>query len=308
MARVETYVFLDLETTGLPKYELNKSRITELSMVAVSRDHVVETRPGALPRVISKFTKCFNPQRMIYPIGAEFTGLCNDLLENETAFNKNVFNTINNYLELFRKPICLIAENGHNCDFPILKNHFVKLNCTLPDDVLCADSLYAFYDILKIHESVNRQISDRKVLIRSCNEASISGLAIDKTQNHLDDLAGLTQEFLDDELKIPCSMQEQNEKTPQKKKITKLQERKRKVTRRCFFGDDEKPEKRYKLHCIYERVLRRPAPTAHRAENDSVMTMEIAIALGQRFVDWVDDNHTPFADVKPMRCGVPLEE
>lgn len=299
--------------TGLPKYELNKSRITELSMVAVSRDHVVETRPGALPRVVSKFTKCFNPKRMIYPIGAEFTGLCNDLLENETAFNLNVFNTIKNYLELFRKPVCLIAENGNVCDFPILKNHFEKLNCALPNDILCADSLYAFYDILKIHESVNRQSSNGEVSNRSSNEASTSGLnhnqkLIDNTQYHVDELAGLTQEFTENEWKMPHSMQEQNERTPQKRKIITLPERKKKVARRCFYGDDKKPEKRYRLRCIYERVLNRPAPPPHRAENDSIMTVEIAITLGQKFIKWIDDNHIPFADVKPMRCGVPLEE
>ncbi|AHD25521.1 v-trex-a [Choristoneura murinana nucleopolyhedrovirus] len=37
MASIETYVFLDLQTTGMPEYENNKTQITELGLQCVTR-------------------------------------------------------------------------------------------------------------------------------------------------------------------------------------------------------------------------------------------------------------------------------
>ncbi|XP_026727531.1 uncharacterized protein LOC113493735 [Trichoplusia ni] len=315
MARIETYVFIDLETSGLPYKELNKTKITELSMVAISRKQVLETNPGSMPRVISKFTKCFNPRRMIDPDSTEVTGLCNDLLENETAFNLNVCNIINSYLELFQKPVCLIAQNGHTFDFPILKNHFELLNCALPDDILCADSLNAFYDLEK-EESANRhryngELASRKRVLDTDNEPSNEATSVpnykrkglDNTHNVDNVKTSLTKDYVENDANTTQSMQEQNEKTPQRRTTNQPLERKKKVVRKLFFENDKRPDKSYKLQYIYERVLRRPPPEAHMAENDCVMAMEIAIGLGQRFVDWVADNHMPFAEVKAMKKG-----
>ncbi|CAH0596852.1 unnamed protein product [Chrysodeixis includens] len=282
MDRIETYVFIDLETTGLPKHESNQTRITELSMVAVSRDHVMKATPEELPRVLNKFTKCFNPERPINPKSAEITGLSNDLLKNETTFNQKVCNAINSYLDLFQKPVCLVAHNGHGFDFPILKNHFEKLNnCSMPIDILCADSIYAFYDLEKEDESGNRQSSSEegssgKRVLDTENEPKPKRQAVENTQNQLDD------------------------KTPQSGTVNTPPERRRQIVRNIFYGNDKKPDKSYKLEDIYERVSGRAAKDAHRAEGDCVMAMEIAIRLGQRFVDWVANNQSPFAEVRAM--------
>ncbi|CAH0596851.1 unnamed protein product [Chrysodeixis includens] len=315
MKRIETYVFLDLETTGFPSQELNKTKITELSMVSISRQQM-EGTAGTFPQLLSKFTKCFNPERPVAPGSADITGLCNFLLENETTFNENVCNTINSYLDLFQKPVCLLAHNGHGFDFPILKKHFEKLNCSLSSDVLCADSLYAFYDILRKDGSVNEQScntegSSRKRVLDTENESSNDGpdskqMAIENTLNALDDdnpLAGLTQEFLENDVK-PLTMQEQNERTPQKRTNNPPPVKRKNIVRKIFYENHKKPDKSYQLEAVYERVLGRPAKDAHRAESDCVMAVEIAIRLGQRFVDWVAENQVPFAEVKAMKRGL----
>jgi three prime repair exonuclease-2 len=67
---------LDLETTGLP---FDKPvRITEIAMVAVLREHILEyasdiTPEAALPRVLSKLTVCVHPRRVVSKRAAEIT-------------------------------------------------------------------------------------------------------------------------------------------------------------------------------------------------------------------------------------------
>ncbi|XP_026727533.1 uncharacterized protein LOC113493737 [Trichoplusia ni] len=301
MVQIETYVFIDLETTGLPNLQNNETKITELSMVAVSRTALLSATRLALPRVINKFTKCLNPQRQIDQVSSKITGLTNDLLENETAFNLNVFNTINSYLELFQKPVCLIAQNGHTFDFPILKYHFELLNCALPKDILCADSLYAFYDLGKDEPAFlpisNRELASRKRPHDTVNDSSKEGTSgINHKRKFIENVQNL-----DNQSNAPHSVQEQNEQIP-----NRAANPPRRIVRSIFYENDPKPNMRFRLEDIYIRVLGVAAPEAHMAENDCTMAIQIANDYGQRFVDWVADNQMPFAEVKAMRKGAKL--
>lgn len=296
MSAVATYVFVDLETTGLPQEESNKTKITEISLVAVKRDHVLDTRPGAAPRVQHKLTLCLNPRKMIHPDSTKVTGLCNDLLEHEPDFNTNVFNMINTFLNVLSKPVCLIAQNGNGFDFPILKNHVEKLNASFSDDLLCADCYHGFYDILS------------KTSISTCDykvETEENGHTNETSKSDVD---GNELYALENTL----HMRSKNEITPIQVKrnvdVTpmKCDSRISKARRRLPWSKGEKPKVSYKLKNIYERLLNRPALEAHRAENDCILALECSVALGHEFVKWVDENHYPFAKVKPMTIGVPL--
>ncbi|XP_050356213.1 three prime repair exonuclease 2-like [Nymphalis io] len=289
MSPIATYVFLDIETTGLPKEENNKTKITELSLVAVKRQHILETRAGATPRVQHKLTLCFNPGRMVAPSCSEVTGLCNDLLEHESTFNRDTFTMINTFLKTLTKPVCLIAQNGHNFDFPILKNHLVKLGVSLSDDLLCADCYHSFYDILE-KKYVNTTVT------KSNQNDSSSSLVecIDET-----DLSKVDT----------SSLQSKNEKTPERPTTTKKIYKPSpisKVRRRFVWTDGEKPKEKYKLKDVYERVLNRKAEDAHRAENDCLFALAGFVALSRDMVPWLDENHCLFSEVKPMTIGVPL--
>ncbi|XP_068624889.1 three prime repair exonuclease 2-like [Battus philenor] len=291
---VATYVFVDLETTGLPSEEINRTKITELSMVAVKREHLLDTKAGATPRVQNKLTLCFNPCRLVQPGSTQTTGLCNDLLEHETRFNLDAYGVIISFLKVLAKPVCLIAQNGHRFDFPIIKNHLEKLHVSFPSDLLCADSLYAFFDILETN-------------------SSRTNLDEDKTKQHSDTKK---KESVSEDVNNQLTMQEINETTPKHQKIVKsdvqkfIERRKlSKVRRKCLWGDNKsKPKHSYKLKNIYERVLKRSCIEAHRAENDCIMTLEVSTAMADKFVKWVDNNHCFFTEVKPMTIGIPLGE
>ncbi|XP_026494463.2 uncharacterized protein LOC113399532 [Vanessa tameamea] len=289
---IATYVFLDLETTGLPGQENNKTKITELSLVAVKREHVLETRVGATPRVQHKLTLCFNPGRMVAPSCSEVTGLCNELLEYESTFNIDTFTLINTFLKTLTKPVCLIAQNGYRFDFPILKNHLVKLGVSLSDDILCADCYHSFYDILEKKKYVN----DAAAKSNQCN----TSISLNECDDETHVLNVDTNYF-----------QSENEKTPKRpvvntKKICRPSPIS-KVRRRFPWSDGEKPEQKYKLKDVYERLLNRKAEDAHRAENDCLFALAGFVALSREMVQWFDDNHCLFSEVKPMTIGVPLD-
>lgn len=137
-----SFVFLDVETTGLPGIKAPK--ITEISMIACSKDHLLHTKHGELPRVMHKQSFCLNPQRIIHPKASETTGLYNDLLEHESTFDENTAQLIQLFLQRLQTPICLVAHNGNRFDFIIIKRELDALNMRLADHIYCVDSLTIF--------------------------------------------------------------------------------------------------------------------------------------------------------------------
>lgn len=74
MNKFKSFVFLDLETTGLPHLEFNLTKITELCMTACTRDSLISTVINQLPRVIHKISLCINPFKRIQTKSTEITG------------------------------------------------------------------------------------------------------------------------------------------------------------------------------------------------------------------------------------------
>lgn len=138
---IKTLIFFDLETTGLPAYECNRTKITELAMVACSVAHIVDhaaarakaattasrTATGSpsmtdgLPRVLHKLTLCVNPQRMIQPEATNITGLDNEQLEFEQPFDAHCGALLLHFVQQLPQPVCLVAHNGDKFDFPLLR-------------------------------------------------------------------------------------------------------------------------------------------------------------------------------------------
>ncbi|XP_045455839.1 three-prime repair exonuclease 1-like [Melitaea cinxia] len=289
MVVIATYVFIDLETTGLPEEENNCTRITELSLVAIKRNHVLATRPGATPRVQHKLTLCFNPGRPVAPSCTDVTGLCNFLLEYEPRFNVETFTMINTFLTVLEKPVCLIAHNGHRFDFPILKNHLTKHGLSLANDLLCADCLHGFYDVMEGNMSPNLNIKENH---------SSGDDTFDENDNKL--------EMFESETSF---MQRENERTPEKQKFSLNRNNVKSIShvrRQLFWNKGPSPKKKYKLSQIYERLFNEPAVGTHHAENDCEIALKCFVVLVNDMVKWFDQNACFFSEVRPMTAGVPL--
>ena len=119
MAPIQTFVYIDFAT------EYQGEAVTEVSLLATPRNLILD--PKAL-EPSDKLTLNF---------------------KSGGAFNLASYNEINQFINRQQKPVCLVAHNGNTFDFPILKRELRQLDVTLADDLLCADSLFAFYDILE---------------------------------------------------------------------------------------------------------------------------------------------------------------
>uniref|UniRef100_A0A2M4BR06 Putative three prime repair exonuclease 1 n=1 Tax=Anopheles marajoara TaxID=58244 RepID=A0A2M4BR06_9DIPT len=148
MTNIKSFAFLDLETTGLPEYEFSRTKITELSVVACSREHLQLESTLELPRVVHKLSLCFNPFRMISHKSSQSTGLYNDLLQHEGLFDANAGELLRLFLSRLQKPVCLVAHNGYRFDFILLKKQLTSIGITLEaGSVVCIDSIAAFRSI-----------------------------------------------------------------------------------------------------------------------------------------------------------------
>ncbi|GIY72638.1 three-prime repair exonuclease 1 [Caerostris darwini] len=147
---ITTYVFFDLETTGLA-HEIGKSnvQITEVSMIAIGRKELEQSTFDDLRdiRIIQKLCLCTRPRTMISSSAAFVTGLNNDNLVDQQPFDRNAAESINFFLSHLSKPVCLLAHNGNRYDFPLLKAEFSRLSMSLPSDIYISDTLRAFRDL-----------------------------------------------------------------------------------------------------------------------------------------------------------------
>jgi len=156
---IKTFVFFDLEATGLPS-NTQPPRITELNLKAVDVEHFTSLKEllqiyeefsqleEIFPRVINTLNLCFNPGAMVPDIVTDITGLSNDLLENQSRFKAQTVQLLKLFLENLPQPICLVAHNGNRYDYPLLQAELFRTGLqNLIGDFYIIDSLTVLKDI-----------------------------------------------------------------------------------------------------------------------------------------------------------------
>ena len=146
-----TFIFLDLETTGLIK----PVEITELSMIAVERAHIINgSKTKMVPRLLDKLTTCVRPTKEIESQASMVTCISNEDLEKKKEFDIELGGTVRSFIMRQQQPACLVAHNGDNFDFKILVSHLNTVGITLPGTVYATDSRKAF---TKQHEEAKNE-------------------------------------------------------------------------------------------------------------------------------------------------------
>ncbi|XP_054834289.1 three-prime repair exonuclease 1 [Eublepharis macularius] len=158
---IETFVFMDLEATGLPP---SQPKIAEMCLFAVNR-HAFEnpqysnssSRPVPLfPRLVDKLCICINPDKPFTPAASTITGLNNEAFawNKKQSFNIHIMHMIVAFFSRQYPPICLVAHSGCNYDFPLLKAELSVLGISALDDIYCADTIKA----MKALDKENNQL------------------------------------------------------------------------------------------------------------------------------------------------------
>ena len=118
---LNTFVAIDLETTGLnPKEE---------SIIEVSAVKFINGKKDSI------FSQLTNPGKPISPFIEDLTGINNDMLKH-----KPVFKEIADDIYDFTKDSVFVAHNV-NFDFRVLKNEFSQIGKKFNRDLLCTIEL-----------------------------------------------------------------------------------------------------------------------------------------------------------------------
>lgn len=277
MVKIATYVFFDIETTGLPHLERNRTKITELSFVAVLRKDLEEARNGSRP-FVSKLTLLVNPQKQISPEVEMLTGITNEMLKNAPILNEKC-DTILTFLKELPEPVCLVAHNGYNFDYKILLAEFQDMNVSLPKDLLCVDSLVGF-----------RRMHKEKypLFIKTCNN------------NNFEDPRG-SEDWPD--LNVSCEEWDEIDKLCSSfSEINTFEISQESIN--CSASStnsvgDTNEKMSFKLTCLYEKICKKPVINTHRAEDDCLMLLECVIAA-KEFLVWTDKYCKCIHDIKPL--------
>ncbi|XP_045141427.1 three prime repair exonuclease 2 isoform X2 [Echinops telfairi] len=158
--RAETFVFMDLEATGLPNVD---PEIAELALFAVHRSSLEslkrdEAGTPMLPRVLDKLTLCMCPERPFTTKASEITGLSSEGLAQcrKASFDATVVQALQAFLSRQAGPVCLVAHNGFDYDFPLLCTELQRLGAHLPPDTICLDTLPALRGLDRAHSHGTR--------------------------------------------------------------------------------------------------------------------------------------------------------
>ncbi|XP_037809686.1 uncharacterized protein LOC119602319 [Lucilia sericata] len=332
--QIQTFVILDLETNGLPREQFNKCAITEISLYAIAAKCLINkddysrlflrgaskeevrfnAQPPDLPRVLNKITLMVRPGVPISSISEKVTGLNNEMLENESPFDESTANCINIFLERLKAPICLVAQNGWEHDYPIIRYVYEKLNKLFPSSIFCVDSLKAFREIDEKYNIINNAIHVMSMLEEKKEEPRTYDQTSDNGTKDLLDLL---------ELNSQINWQKINETTPRKKRketkehyfnslinevisLKKTDEPSKKLRlKRALFTDDftlsKYPAKGvYKLGNIYRRCFKQEPINLHRAEMDVEVLTKLILHYGIDFLAYAEERKQLFVEVPKL--------
>lgn len=317
MPCIASFVFFDLETTGLLWQERNQTKITELSCVAALRQDIQSTFLGETPPV-KKLTFVLNPQRPIDRVVTKMTGFTNDFLRHAPVFQQKVKSLIS-FLEDLPQPVCLVAHNGNNFDFKILLAECNDAVASLPKNLLCVDSLIGFrsilkgkninYSSLKLSEQtlVNDLLTDDEDEWPEINVSLEDWEEIDEICLSLSDIS--CEDMSDTEKNTKITEQQKKKiNDARSKAIRKVFGNKpketvdKKQTNRCQTEVKVKQENKecFTLSAVYKRLLDKEDSNAHRAEVDCLMLAQCVVALKNDFLPWADGASKLLTDIKPL--------
>nr|XP_033777101.1 three prime repair exonuclease 2 [Geotrypetes seraphini] len=153
----QTYIFLDLEATGLNN---DHPKVTEICLIAVnlhSLQNPEKDEAGDLlpPRVLDKICLCVDPLIPLTPNAAQITGLSNENLSNnrKQSFSSSLVGLLRGFLERQVQPVCLVAHNGFFYDFPLLKAELQHVQGDIGVSLACLDSFQALRGMDKAQTS-----------------------------------------------------------------------------------------------------------------------------------------------------------
>lgn len=292
METIASYVILDVETTGLQGSHYGRTKITEICLVGVIKNHFKLQKKSEInsrsileiPRVVNKLTMCFQPEKYLSAKSEENSGLHNELLEELKPFNRDFCDMLINFIKSLPKPVCLLAHNGISHDFPLLVAHTKILGKPLPDDLLCADTLHAFKKLRenndyswKTHGDITSSSTPSQIIDLTEEE----DIAEKKDQNEPNSLRRIE---LFPPLKEKNSTGNFEPTSPEKASVRK--------------NLNELTETPNRLKSVYHHLFKENITKEHTAEGDTEALLKCIAAFGEQFHSWVQENSIKLNEIQ----------
>ncbi|KAI5636818.1 exonuclease domain-containing protein [Phthorimaea operculella] len=330
MPAAASFVFFDIETTGLPLQEKNQTKIIEYSFVAVLRKDVEATPYGQIPPIVNKISSVLNPEKPIGRVVTQMTGLSRKKLSKAPTF-KEKLQSITSFLTELPAPVCLVAHNGNTFDFRILLAECNDISASLPANLYCLDSLPGFRSILmgtginytnlggqfnaptsNIVEQPQKEFNAKQTspIIEQQNVIE------DNKPNDIEENKELEDLMLDSiivegqdmvvsaEEEVICEVIDEENQEPLQLTMNNIKrslETPENPSKKKCLNEKENAEREcFKLVSVYKRLLNKDGTNAHRAENDCLMLLECVVAIKDRFLPWADKNTQLLSKIRPL--------
>ncbi|CAD5111843.1 DgyrCDS1107 [Dimorphilus gyrociliatus] len=141
-------IVIDLEAT-----DLDRPRLIEFCAIAIPVKFIKSADSNWF-RVLDKLSFCVYPRRNVSFEASNLTGLYNDILYDKKIFSNDHAELIKLFIANQLPPVCLIAHNGFRFDFKLIKTELFYIGASLPEDLICVDSLMIFN---KIYNQSNKE-------------------------------------------------------------------------------------------------------------------------------------------------------
>lgn len=190
------------------------------------------------------------------------------------------------------KPVCFIAHNGDNFDFPILKSKIEDLCVPFIDGVLCIDSLTVFRGMPEIF---GQQKSPKKVIAESLSSGSsclTPEILPSNTVSNLTSLDFKSVETTPPALSLLLEMCGSDEYVD----VRRFEQLEKRLITKCEAATRRDPKKKlsYGLGAVYQRIFNVSIPHAHSAEGDCLALLQLFHRTNTDVIPWVDDHAKPF--------------
>ena len=327
MIEVQTLVYFDLEATGLKSS--GRPRISELSLVAVNIQDVLQMHKAIMenipnrtvessllqtrklsPRIVNKLTLCVYPMATIVPLVSDITGLDNYNLMGQSKFSKSTGDLLNSFLSLLPAPVCLVAHNGNDYDFPLLKAELDKIGTQLKSDILCIDSYVGIREMFKKEKDIVNSGNKTVTEVKLTKENNIVKMELDAVSDLISkgEFEIEMEEGTHTEVKFSKSENEETPKSTKYKSNICLPPKKRKQfsgfeivkSRKALKFEIPGEPVSFSLINLHRHLLGCSPEQSHGAEADCLSLMRTTAALGQKWIDWVKENCLKFETCKKM--------
>ena len=85
-------------------------------------------------------------------------------LSEQTRFDQNTIVLLNSFLSRLPPPVFLIAHNGVEYDFSLLKAEMQKIGNSFTLPIMCADSYLGIKDIFEKRHKISSTEKERKII------------------------------------------------------------------------------------------------------------------------------------------------